>query len=454
MAPGRAAPIPVGPVAAEQRSRSPPGTKPSRKRPKKIRRARLHNQQRDYSWLAEDPCKDEHMLDLNRIWNILDGFSLQELYMAISFLMQVLCRILSVWEPEGRFESLKTAPNAVTALVFFQTGVLSETMMRRLRGLHVELFATASERAQQSAQSAAASASSSAGDPAAGKPKSLGAEAVEEHFRTSFSKKDFLHYLDSLAGNWPPLDSSWKRFQAWASDSWQNGGWNFIAQKKPYANKAWEILKKVAAETSLETLRSEAAATSAAVADKSQPVLVDIDLQAEAEFPEAEVAEAEASKVESEYLQARSAQSGAALNLLLNDCEWNRSIPASHEEDTFRIIKQMKHYVEIFCQRDIYELILDKDGQFPKSLRAWAVLPMMVLQVLERRRNLPRFLSHPTDGQIRPHANLAPEKFSDPGNIILDQAFLILGLWRFVQTMSVSEILAIPYKEYGSRGER
>ena len=87
------------------------------------------------------------MLDLNRIWNILDGFSLQELYMAISFLMQVLCRILSVWEPEGRFESLKTAPNAVTALVFFQTGVLSETMMRRLRGLHVELFATASERA-------------------------------------------------------------------------------------------------------------------------------------------------------------------------------------------------------------------------------------------------------------------------------------------------------------------
>ena len=82
----------------------------------------------------------------------------------------------------------------------------------------------------------------------------------------------------------------------------------------------------MAAETSLETLRSEAAATSAAVAETSQPVLVDIDLQAEAEFPEAEVAETEASKVESEYLQARSTQSGAALNLLLNDCEWNRSI--------------------------------------------------------------------------------------------------------------------------------
>ena len=82
------------------------------------------------------------------------------------------------------------------------------------------------------------------------------------------------------------------------------------------------------------------------------------------------------------------------------------------------------------------------------------IYPVLFRGSLQKRKNLPRFLSNPSDAQIRPHANLAPEKFTDPGNMVLDRAFLILGLWRFVQTMTVLGILAIPCKEYGAHGEK
>ena len=64
------------------------------------------------------------------------------------------------------------------------------------------------------------------------------------------------------------------------------------------------------------------------------------------------------------------------------------------------------------------------------------------------------FQSHPSDAQIRPHANLAPEKFTDRGNMVLDQAFLILrGLSRPCLYWILSPV-RIRLKEYGTRGER
>ena len=67
------------------------------------------------------------------------------------------------------------------ALAFYQTGVLSNTMLKRVNGLQVELFATASERAQQSASASSAASANPA--PHAITNREMGAEAVKDHVR-------------------------------------------------------------------------------------------------------------------------------------------------------------------------------------------------------------------------------------------------------------------------------
>ena len=118
--------------------------------------------------------------------------------MAVSFLMQMLHRILSVWELEGRFEGLKRTPSAVKALVFCQTGVLSDTMLKRVNGMHV-VFTTASERAQQSASASSAASVNPA--PPAITSKEMGAEAVEDHLRQHFRTRNFFGGVPGDA--WP-----------------------------------------------------------------------------------------------------------------------------------------------------------------------------------------------------------------------------------------------------------
>jgi len=99
----------------------------------------------------------------------------------------------------------------------------------------------------------------------------------------------------------------------------------------------------------------------------------------------------------------------------------------------------------------VYDLLVD--DRFPKSLRAWALLPILVMEQLEKRHHLPRFLTQPTDRKIQLHANLAPDAYSDPGNVVLDKSRFILQVWRLTTTLGMNEILAIPYKQYGEIGE-
>ena len=67
---------------------------------------------------------------------------------------------------------------------------------------------------------------------------------------------------------------------------------------------------------------------------------------------------------------------------------------------------------------------------------------------------LPWFITGPTDTQIRDYANRAPNRFKDPGNVFLDRTFYILGMWKFMREFSTLDILAVPYREYGGKGNK
>ena len=152
-------------------------------------------------------------------------------------------------------------------------------------------------------------------------------------------------------------------------------------------HKGWSVLEKVATEVSLETLRSELT-----VESPRHGVLVDTPSEAE----EPTVKE---DPDELQIFQARAAQSAAALKLLIDDCSWTETIPESRGPGAHRIL-------------DMYDFVIDTS--FPRSLRAWAVLPYWCCKNLERNRNIPCFLSHPTDSKIRTHSKLCSGEVHRP----------------------------------------
>ena len=77
--------------------------------------------------------------------------------------------------PEGRYERYRGAPGAVQALVFYQTGILSEALLKRLKGVHLELFAAAVDRSERSTASASSSTFH----------RRVGEESIVEHFDAS-----------------------------------------------------------------------------------------------------------------------------------------------------------------------------------------------------------------------------------------------------------------------------
>ncbi len=82
---------------------------------------------------------------------------------------------------------------------------------------------------------------------------------------------------------------------------------------------------------------------------------------------------------------------------------------------------------------------------------AWTLIPHLALQELAHRKLLPCFITGPTEAQIRGHANRAPNRFKDPGNVFLDRTFYILGMWKFMREFSTLDILEMPYREYGGK---
>ena len=105
-----------------------------------------------------------------------------------------------------------------------------------------------------------------------------------------------------------------------------------------------------------------------------------------------------------------------------------------------------------FCREHIRDRALQSvqafmlKPEFPSSLRAWSIMPWAALKELERRGKVPRFLSAPTDGKIRLHANLSQDFYQDPGNVNLDLTFYVLCLWEFTTPEALKDILKLSWR--------
>ena len=139
---------------------------------------------------------------------------------------------------------------------------------------------------------------------------------------------------------------------------------------------------------------------------------------------------------------------------VLQKMSWRHSCPNTTEHWVCfeAIMTFCREFIRNPQLHAVQDFMLKED--FPTSMRAWCIMPWAALKVLEQRREIPRFLSAPTDRKIRDHANLAPDFYQDPGNKNLDLTFYVLSLWEFMTPMVLPEVLKISWKEYGSRGEK
>jgi hypothetical protein len=147
----------------------------------KLRRGQLHNAEKSLE-LQFEKGPSEESADVRSIQRQLEDWTLCQLFMSLASLVQVVHRILSIWEPEGRYERYRGAPGAVQALVFYQTGILSEALLKRLKGVHLELFAAAVDRSERSTASASSSTFH----------RRVGEESIVEHFDASIHPSIYL----------------------------------------------------------------------------------------------------------------------------------------------------------------------------------------------------------------------------------------------------------------------
>ena len=145
----------------------------------------------------------------------------------------------------------------------------------------------------------------------------------------------------------------------------------------------------------------------------------------------------------------------AQATTLLTQAQWCLSEcpdTQGHRDAFHKILDLCQDYAYKFRECNLQALLISND--FPCSMRAWTLIPHLALQELAHRKQLPRFITYPKDAQIRDHANRAPSKFKDPGNGFLDKSFYILGMWKFMTEFSTLDILAVPYREYGDKGNK
>ena len=114
-------------------------------------------------------------------------------------------------------------------------------------------------------------------------------------------------------------------------------------------------------------------------------------------------------------------------------------IPEDHRSEWVACIDQCWHYIRNFANSELHSICSSKG--FPTSFRVWTSATVMVLSDVDRRGLFPKFITAPSDKNIKRWASEAPAHYQDPGNVTLDLFFHTVNFWRLSEIARVVSIL-------------
>ena len=138
---------------------------------------------------------------------------------------------------------------------------------------------------------------------------------------------------------------------------------------------------------------------------------------------------------------------------LLDQMDWDTFVPdtEANRKAFQRIAWQAHAYMTSF---DMSALYSSNAAKWPRQLRVWTAECIWSFDELQRRRSLPRNLTHPDIHHIRVDESTAAANFSDRGNLRLDAVVHVLRLWRYCDPMRVDAVLQVAPGEYGTGGNK
>ena len=138
---------------------------------------------------------------------------------------------------------------------------------------------------------------------------------------------------------------------------------------------------------------------------------------------------------------------------MLENIDWLGDLPA------YSAIRNALH--EIFKQgmrycRDFQDGVLLpwKFDMFPLVPRAWLGEFERTLKAMAQRSELPYWLKHPSDRNIRGDASESADGFSDPGNFDLDVIVHAMRLWQYCDASKAGKVIRQPTSAYGASSNK
>lgn len=464
----RSPPLPVGRIPTELSARvqagdvsssvDPPADQgnPKKKcRKSKLLRAMAHNSAKELDCFLE--CPFANTMDLTEIFEFWQNLSTTEICRALWALLMVLFEIVHEWRLKethaGKYTGMGMNPRR--AILWHVTEFMDDAHTSRIRtSLRRKLSSTALQSVHSSMDSQQALLQDKADEERQIRAKETIQAFLQKTVVPKIRLKEWSKPVPLPEPNHLEIDwkwPHWTEFHNIAEQFWNETGWHIEAKKKPFLGMANKVFWDMVLTQDLKPYHGSVTQAMAGSLDQGEGIRDGNDTEQTAAA--ARVSKECKESDEREQNQKRVAEALSATDLL-SKMSWLHECPDT-EQHRHCFVAMMD-----FCREHIRDPALQsvqafmQKPEFPSSLRAWSIMPWAALKELEKRGQLPRFLTAPTDAKIRLHANLAPEFYADPGNVNLDVTFYLLCLWEFMTPISLVDILKLSWKEYGSRGEK
>ena len=430
--------------------------KPKKKmRKSKLLRAMAHNSAKPLECFLERPFANP--MDLTEIFKFWQDLKFTEICRALWALLQVLFEIVHEWRLEethaGKYTGMGMNPRR--AILWHVTEFMDDAHRVRIRtSLRRKLGSTAMQSVHSSMDSQQALLQNKADEERQTRKKETIHAFLRKTVVPKIRLKEWSKPVALPEPNHLKIDWKWPHWPHWrellSQQLWYEQFWT--EKKKPFLALAEKVFWDMVLTEDLKPWHGSVTKAMGASLDQGEGIRVGNDTEQTATAAARVSKECEESD-EREHNQKRVAEAWSATELLpqmswLHECRDTEQ----HRDCFVATIDFCRERIRDPAQQSVQTFL--QKPEFPLSLRAWSIMPWAALKELEKRGQLPRFLTAPTDAKIRLHANMAPEFYDDPGNVNLDVSFYILCLWEFMTPMSLEDILKLSWKEYGSRGER
>jgi hypothetical protein len=140
---------------------------------------------------------------------------------------------------------------------------------------------------------------------------------------------------------------------------------------------------------------------------------------------------------------------GAFYRVLIDQMDWDIFVPdmEANRKVCHQIPRLAHAYLTSFDMSTLYR---SNAARWPWHLRMWTAECIWSFDELQRRRSLPRNLTHPDIRHIRVDTAAAAQGFSDPGNLRLHAVVHALRLWCYCDPMRVDAVFQLAPGECGT----